>query len=567
MLKKLNELPIKKRLTRAFVMLSAALGGIALVTAIIMTIMSNQYSAALEEYGFAQGDMGRSMTTFAEIRSATRAAIGYEDASAIAEVVKVHDEKLAEFNASCSQLEAIIVTDEEQEYYNSIIAEIEEYLALDAQIIELGATEDQDLCRQAQDMALNQLSPKYDEIVSDMQALMDIKVTEGDSISKTLSLIDTIFTIAIIVLVGITVACAMTLGNVIAKNIADPLEQLGARLRTFASGDLDSPFPEVEIKDEVADMIYEAARMSRKLNLIITDMGELLSEMAQGNYAVSSKIPDNYTGGFQQMLLSMRQLRDQMTTTLRSIEDASGYVSSGSANLADASQCLAEGATEQAGAVEELQATIISLTEIIEQSAKSAEGAYEMTSKYAQDADSSRQEMSEMVAAMERINETSAKIENIISEIESIASQTNLLSLNASIEAARAGEAGRGFAVVADQIRQLAEQSTKSAADTRELIEGTLQEIEAGNRAAERAATAIEGVVNGMQEIARSAKESSEASASQAVMMHQAEEGVGQIAEVVQSNSATAQEASATSQELSAQATALDGLINQFRLL
>ena len=161
---------------------------------------------------------------------------------------------------------------------------------------------------------------------------------------------------------------------------------------------------------------------------------------------------------------------------------------------------------------------------------------------------------------MARISDTSNKIGNIISEIEDIASQTNLLSLNASIEAARAGEAGRGFAVVADQIRQLAEQSTKSAVDTRDLIEGSMQEIKEGNQAADSAAASIEIVVDGIGKIAESSRSISE------ISMDQAEQGVNQISEVVQSNSATAEESSATSQELSAQAISLDELISKFIL-
>ena len=168
--------------------------------------------------------------------------------------------------------------------------------------------------------------------------------------------------------------------------------------------------------------------------------------------------------------------------------------------------------------------------------------------------------MKAMVDAMARISDTSNKIGNIISEIEDIASQTNLLSLNASIEAAR------GFAVVADQIRQLAEQSTKSAVDTRDLIEGSMQEIKEGNQAADSAAASIEIVVDGIGKIAESSRSISEISKDQANAMDQAEQGVNQISEVVQSNSATAEESSATSQELSAQAISLDELISKFIL-
>ena len=174
--------------------------------------------------------------------------------------------------------------------------------------------------------------------------------------------------------------------------------------------------------------------------------------------------------------------------------------------------------------------------------------------------------MKEMVEAMGRINETSQKIGNIISEIENIASQTNLLSLNASIEAARAGEAGRGFAVVADQIRQLAEQSSKSAVDTRTLIEGAMQEIDNGNKVADRAVASIETVVEGIGKLTDASQELSTVSANQAATLQEAEDGVNQISDVVQTNAAVAQQSSATSQQLSAQAAVLDGLIARFEL-
>ena len=181
-------------------------------------------------------------------------------------------------------------------------------------------------------------------------------------------------------------------------------------------------------------------------------------------------------------------------------------------------------------------------------------------------ADNSREEMNTMMVAMDRINTASTRIGDIISEIESIATQTNLLSLNASIEAARAGESGRGFSVVADQIRVLANQSAKAAVDTRELIEGSIREVTEGNRAAEHAASAIESVVDGIKQIADFSKDLKNMMEEQTDAMRKAENGINMISEVVQSNAATAEEAAATSQQLFAQADILNGLIGQFTL-
>ncbi len=225
-----------------------------------------------------------------------------------------------------------------------------------------------------------------------------------------------------------------------------------------------------------------------------------------------------------------------------------------------------EGATDQAHAVSELQTSITDITETIEGSARSADESCTMSQKYAERADQSRQEMNTMMEAMKRINDTSTKIGNIISEIESIASQTNLLSLNASIEAARAGESGRGFAVVADQIRDLADQSAKAAIDTRELIEASIREVTTGNSVADNVSAAIESVVEGIKQIADSSRSLKVVMEEQAEAMRQAEADVNQISSVVESNAATAEEASATSEELSAQAAMLDQLVGQFHL-
>ena len=192
--------------------------------------------------------------------------------------------------------------------------------------------------------------------------------------------------------------------------------------------------------------------------------------------------------------------------------------------------------------------------------------SYELAYKYAQEADRSREEINGLIEIIGRIDETSKQIVNIIADIEDIASQTNLLSLNAAIEAARAGEAGKGFAVVADQIRSLAEQSAQSAVDTSELINGSIQVVREGSEAAVHVTQSIETVVDGMKKVAASAKELSDVSRGQMDTMKQSEQGVEQISDVVEANSANAQETSATSEELSAQAVTMKELIEKFVL-
>ena len=561
-----KNLKIQERLKKCFtvVALLASIAGV--IGAIMMLIISAQYKHALTNYGFSQGDIGKAMIVFADARSATRGVIGYDDENLKSQLLATHDEKKQKFEDYWATVAETCVTKEEKELYDEVTALVNQYWEAEQKAIDLAKSTDEDADLQAQQMMTDEVSPLYEQVYSLTADLLNANVNEGNSLEAKLSAMSIIFLIVIVAMIVFAMMQAMRMGNSIAKGIAVPLGELSDRFTTFAKGNLTDPFPVVDTQDEVADMINTANEMKETLKLVIADCGKHLADMASGNFDIRTDCPEVYQGEFEKLLLAMRDMKDQMIVTLRSIEDASSQVSAGSTNLAEASQSLAEGATEQAGAVEELQATITSITENIEKSADQAHESYVQAKQYADEADNSRVQMTAMVDAMTRINETSKNIENIISEIEDIASQTNLLSLNASIEAARAGEAGRGFAVVADQIRQLAEQSTKSAVDTRKLIEGSLEEIAEGNKAADKAAASIETVVEGIGKIAESARNVRQVSRDQATAMEQAEQGVNQISEVVQANSATAQESSATSEELSAQAVSLDELISKYVL-
>ena len=558
-----KNLKIQERLKKCFTVVSLLASIAGVIGAIMMLIISTQYKHALTNYGFSQGDIGKAMIVFADARSAARGVLGYDDENLTSQLLATHDEKKQKFEDYWATVAETCVTKDEKELYDEATALVNQYWEAEQKALDLGKSTDEDANLQAQQMMIDEVSPLYEQVYSLTADLLNANVNEGNSLEARLSAISIIFLIVIAAIIVFTFAQAMRMGSSIAKGIAVPLGELSDRFTTFAKGNLTDPFPVVDTQDEVADMINTANEMKETLKLVIADCGKHLADMASGNFDIRTDCPEVYQGEFEKLLLAMRDMKDQMIVTLRSIEDASSQVSAGSTNLAEASQSLAEGATEQAGAVEELQATITSITENIEKAADQAHESYVQAKQYADEADNSRVQMTAMVDAMTRINETSKNIENIISEIEDIASQTNLLSLNASIEAARAGEAGRGFAVVADQIRQLAEQSTKSAVDTRELIEGSLEEIAEGNKAADKAAASIETVVEGIGKIAESSRNISQVSRDQATAMEQAEQGVNQISEVVQANSATAQESSATSEELSAQAVSLDELISK----
>lgn len=565
-MKKGHELKIRERLSKSYLQVIFIASISAIVGIIALLVMTRMYNNALNNYGFSQGDIGKAMTAFSGARSEVRAAVGYMDEDIISDAKDTYYTRKDSFQQYLDDIESSMVTQAGKDAYNQIVKDLDGYWDLSDQLIEEGSTTDQEISKKVQRREADELGPAYQVVYNDLKNLMNIYVQKGDQIESVLAVMEIIAVIIMIAVIILSILSGRRYGNQIADGISKPLQQISERLKTFAEGDLDSEFPEHDAKDEVAEMIETARKMADNLNVIISDSGKLLNEMADGNFAVATEHEERYTGKFNDLLVGIRNMNRKINDSLHQVEETAEQVSLGSGNMAEAAQSLAEGATEQAGAVEELQATIADITANVEHTAENLQKSHADARKYADDADHSREQMHAMVEAMQRISESSMKIENIISELEDIASQTNLLSLNASIEAARAGEAGKGFAVVADQIRKLAEQSAASAVSTRELIEGSIHDVEEGNKAVALVSETLDEVIKGINDIADTSKSLSENSQSQATAMEQAEQGVNQISEVVQSNSAMAQETSATSEELSAQAETLDNLVRQFTL-
>lgn len=559
-------LRIEERLKKAFNIVTVISAVATLIGLICIIVVTNNFKNAMNNYALPQGDIALFMNEYAESRSNMRGIIGYEDQDLIDLLVEKHNMRKDTTYERLAAIKETMVTPEGKAAYAKIEAALEAYFAKEAEVIKIGATTDQTQCRKAQEMAVNEVAPLYEALDAATLELMQINIQKEHEMEGVCTILEIGAMILMGALTALIVIISKNVSITIAKSIANPLNELAGKFESFANGDLKTEFPESKANDEIADMMNSSHDVVARLEQIISDVENLCTEMGNGNFTVKSNCASSYVGDFRHLLDSIETMKQSVRETLLDVNDSAEHVNSGAINLAEAAQELAEGATDQAASVQEMLATMNTLSDGLKSTATSMDAAYHQATKCAESAQLGREEMGNMVESMNRISETSKKIENIIAEIEDIADQTNLLSLNASIEAARAGEAGRGFAVVADQIRNLADQSAKSAVDTKALVNDTLREIEEGSKVAYRTADVLEGVVDAVQKIAVTSKELSENAEQQSIAMEQADAGIERISEVVQSNSAAAEESSATSQELSASATSMHELVGRFQL-
>lgn len=386
--------------------------------------------------------------------------------------------------------------------------------------------------------------------------------------AKTMANVCTVIIFIVIVAAGLAIAVVTTMiGRIITNSITEPVKQIDAAVASLRKGELSNvEMLTYESEDEFGDTIRNLKEAMGILADYVSEISVEVKAIAQGDLTRNGDDITDFLGDFSELKTSLLYILKRFNSTLTEISNLAEQVSSNSSEVENASKSLADGATEQAGVIEELNATIDTVVDMAEDTAKETQNASARVKASANKANEEKEKMNELLTEMEHITEISKEIGNIITDIEDIASQTNLLSLNASIEAARAGEAGKGFAVVADQIGKLAADSAKSAVNTRDLIDKTLVEIEKGNTITRTTADAFNQIITDMESFAELAENTMEKANSQAESLEQIGQGIEQLSGVVQGNAASSEENTAISINLAEGAAKMHDRVNIFKL-
>lgn len=343
-----------------------------------------------------------------------------------------------------------------------------------------------------------------------------------------------------------------------------PIEKVSVQMEALAGGDFGQEL-DLQVDDsEVGRMVAAIAFMKQNIRDMVREISDILEQMGNGDYRVT--VNKQYVGEWKEIRESIITISDKMREVLTIIREATGQIDKGAEQLADAAEDMASGSVEQASQVSELVTVIDQMLVALQDNEKEAKASVELATDAGTSLNSGNQKMQELKEAIREISKCSEEIRSIIGAIEDLASQTNLLSLNASIEAARAGEAGRGFAVVAEQVKSLAEESKRAAGETTALIESTILAVENGIRIADETANNMVEVMGGAQAATEKMSQIMHTLNQNVDQMHTIDQSIAQVASVVDNNSATSEETSAVSEELKAQVDMMVDHMDKFKI-
>ncbi|MCL1832089.1 MAG: methyl-accepting chemotaxis protein [Oscillospiraceae bacterium] len=529
-----------------------------------MNVIKNGTSDMYEHNVTAIEAVGHMEAQFLETRVYIRDIINYETdtdyyKTAVAQLNKAD----TEFHDSASKYEKTLVGDFERGKYNAIMSSWSEWQTFLDHCRGLATDNKRD---EARDYLTNtgypisvKLGDLLDECTVYNEKSADDKIADAVLVYKILLAV-------IVVMLFVSIITGFSFANYLSGCIAKPLSVLAGFMRR--AGDTGNIAPTQQeanalnrynnLKDEVGSTIKDIDHFLAHIRHIAAE----LNRLAEGDLTTDIEVVSDT----DIMGKSVKNLSDSLNNIFREMSIASSQVAVGASQVSEGAQSLASGSTEQAATVEELSGSVNEISGVTRQNVEGAGRAAELVGMVKTKAETGSSQMAEMMTAVREIDEASQSISRVIKVIDDIAFQTNILALNAAVEAARAGQHGKGFAVVAEEVRNLAAKSSEAAHDTEELIANSITKSQLGARIAADTETSLSEIVAGIQQSTELIMEISKSLNEQAGGIYQINTAIDQVAQVVQTNSATSEQSAAASEQLSGQARMLEELVSAFRL-
>jgi methyl-accepting chemotaxis protein len=340
-------------------------------------------------------------------------------------------------------------------------------------------------------------------------------------------------------------------------------ESIHTTINNALSGNLDH---RIDVQSQSGNLVTIAVGINKVLAIfqnVISETGAAVSSLAEGN--LNRKIAADFQGSYAKLKEDINNTIDKLVDVVTNIRESAGSVKIGAGEISSGNTNLSQRTEEQAASLEETSAAMEQITTTVQHNASNAIQANTLARGARESAENGGDVVNKAISAMQAINESSNKINDIISVIDEIAFQTNLLALNAAVEAARAGDQGRGFAVVADEVRNLAGRSATAAKEIKELIKDSNEKVREGSRLVNKSGETLGEIVTAVKKVNDIVAEISTASEEQATGLDEINRAVGEMDAMTQQNAALVEQAAAASEALGHQAETLEALIGFFQ--